>query len=393
MPNSVLFITCRNIINSCGELRLIKNRALCLYKEYGVSHDFLVFSHKKPVNREIIDAGGEFLIFRHNLYNPIETRKVFKAFAQEIQKRLKNRQYGAVIISGAPVFLVFDVVKRSNPDVPVFADCHGAYEELLEYKGRSFFYTIARHILYRIAKKNEKRYLPKFDYILAVSNALKEYLTHEYKIESQRIFVVPCSVNRTKIRCDEVQQARMAARKKYSISDDEILFIYSGGTSPWQCIEESVQLFYNLSDQIKKKVKMLVLSGNKAYISKLASNNVIVDSLSSDEVPRILPAGDFAFLIRENYITNQVAYPNKFLEYVTAGLKVISTPYVYDIAAAISRYQLGYILHENEPIVDLVSYVLTNFNYGNDWKSRQSLLDDVCFENRLSFWRDLFNAK
>lgn len=389
----ILFITCRNIINSCGELRLIKNRALCLYQGYGISHDFLVYSHKEPVNREQIDAGGEFCVFKYNLINLFDSRKVYYAFKQKIRDRLKKHSYVAVVISGAPILELVDVVKNVDSTVPVFADCHGANEELLEFKGKNLAYSFARHALYSHVKYKEKRYLSKFDYILAVSDALKEYLVREYRVNPDRVHVVPCAVSRTRIMNDEILAARVSARKRYSIAEDEILFIYSGGTSPWQCIEESVDLFYRLSNRIKAPTKMLILSGDSTYISKFASDKIIIDSLPANIVSQILPAGDFAFLLRKNLITNRVAYPNKFLEYVQAGLKVICTPHVHDVANAVSAYQLGYILEEEMPIDELAVYVLANFSFGCDWDRRQALLDDVCFENRLSFWDNLGNER
>lgn len=388
-----LFITCRNIINSCGELRLIKNRALCLYQDYGIAHDFLVYSHKEPVNRETIDAGGDFRIFKHNLPNLIGSRFVYHAFKREIRDKMRSHSYVAVIISGAPILELIDVVKEVDSTIPVFADCHGANEELIEFKGKNFANSVVRRILYTYVKFKEKRYLGKFDYILAVSDALKEYLVCEYKVNAECIHVVPCAVSRTRIMTDEILQARVSARKRYSIADNEILFVYSGGTSPWQCIEESVELFYRLSNCIEAPTKMLILSGDSAYISKFACDQIIIDSLPASAVSQILPAGDFAFLLRKNLITNRVAYPNKFLEYVMAGLKVISTPYVLDVANSISEYRLGYILQEDVSVDGLVEYILANTIFGCDWDRRQALLDDVCFENRLSFWSNIGNER
>ena len=60
----LLMITSRNILTSCGELRLIKNRAEYLYKDYNVATDFITFgisSRLKSKRREKIEAGGKSL--------------------------------------------------------------------------------------------------------------------------------------------------------------------------------------------------------------------------------------------------------------------------------------------------------------------------------------------
>jgi hypothetical protein len=40
---------------------------------------------------------------------------------------------------------------------------------------------------------------------------------------------------------------------------------------------------------------------------------------------------DFGFLLREHNLTNQVAFPNKYVEYVAAGLDVITNGSIDDV--------------------------------------------------------------
>ena len=387
----ILFISSRNIINTCGELRLIKNRAQVLYQQYDISTDFFVYTHKKETKPETIKAGGNLAIYRVGMFNIIQRKIVFHKLKQDIRKKLLEVQYDYVIISGAAILGCIEAVKEVTGNIPVLADCHGAYEELLEFPGSNFGKTIARHMLYRIVKKSERKYLPEFDNIMAVSEGLKRYLVHEYHLYHDKIYVIPCAIEHQVMDLEKLRCIRTQARQRYGIQDGEQLFIYSGGTSKWQCIEESVQIFQNIcAGNTVCKRRLLLLSGNLNEIIKYKSSNIIIDALSPGDVMNILPAGDFAFLLRDDYITNKVAYPNKLLDYVSAGLKVITTPFIEDVATEVKKRNLGYVLKYVQYESGLGEYCDSQFGvFGSDFNERQKLIDDVCFEKRMAFFADL----
>lgn len=390
--NKILFLTCRNIINTCGELRLVKNRAEVLFHNYDIATDFMVFTHKDTVSPEKIDAGGELIEYKYNIFNLIQKKAVFNTYRNDIKQRLKKTKYDIVVISGSPILELVDDVREIDKSILIFADIHGAYEELLEFRGSNVLITFARHLMYKKTKKLERLYLPTVDYLFAVSNGLKSYLIREYGISEDKIHVVPCSVNKTILDYDEYSKDRLMSRKKYGI-ENEMLFIYSGGVSEWQCIRETVEIYKYIKDRINYPSKLLLLSGNKEYISQFESDSIIVDSLKASEVSHTLPAGDFAFLLRKDYITNHVAYPNKYLEYIKAGLNVITTCFVEDIAESVKSNNLGYVLSDSCVESPLIDYLNKTQERKIDFTERQELLDDVCFENRLLFVKKLLMEK
>ena len=59
-----LFITNRNMLTACGEMRLIKNRAEMLYKYGNIRTDFIVINSKArfdSATRESIENTGEIV--------------------------------------------------------------------------------------------------------------------------------------------------------------------------------------------------------------------------------------------------------------------------------------------------------------------------------------------
>lgn len=389
MGKKVLFITNRNIINTCGELRLIKNRAESLFKSLGITTDFVAFTSKKQTHTENIEAGGTLRVYHFSQFDLANRALVFNRMKTELLQILREENYYYVILSGALMLPLLVPLKSVRDDVVFIADCHGAFEELIEFSAKSKVKTILRHLLYHICKQNETRYLKQFDYILAVSETLKEYLVKNYSIPGSRIHVVPCAIEHITIKREKLMRSRVQARKRYGVEDDELFFLYSGGTSKWQCIEETVDIYRRIEKEIGRKCKLLLLSGDREYISKFAAPGIICDSLRADQVAATLPAGDFAFLIRDCYVTNEVAYPNKYIEYISAGLKVISTRYLKDIANSIETWKLGYVLQDIRYEGGLCAYLKNADGFGSDFEQRQLLIDDVCFESRLRFFKEL----
>jgi len=377
----VLLITSRNVYGTSGELRLIKNRTETLLHSYGVETDILLFKRDRVLKhpQEIFDYASFEGVF-YNWYNhPFK----FCGFLSLIKKRLNENQYDAVVVSGG--FLLFNMVKRIkklSPNTKIIVDIHGTIEELKEFPGENTFQKFIRKFFYKTTKHFQRKSFPLTDGFFVVSNALKEHIKEGAPgLKDKFYFIIPCGIKETEIDYNESLKNRTIYREKYNIADDEILFIYSGGVSPWQCIEESVSLFKHFSEGTNKKCKMLILSGNLNYIIKFRCENIITDSYSGDEVRKVLCAGDYAFLLRGDFMTNHVAYPNKFLEYVSSGMKIIATENVDDVAMQIRDYSVGVIVHFEDKLSNVLS--ADSERYLSDIKERNALLLATSFETTL----------
>lgn len=378
----ILFITSRNVYGTSGELRLIKNRTETLLNCYDTKTDFLLFKHEKVLTtkRELFNSSS-FDGYYYNWYNHYFK---YKAFLRQISNKLSENQYEAVVLSGGFLFtdLIKYVRKKSSKQTKIIIDIHGAIDELIEFPGRTIYHKIVRWLYYQVCKYAEKKAFAKADGFFVVSNSLKTYVLNRSKdVKDKEFFVVPCGLKNTFINSDESQKDRKKYRAKYGISEDELLFIYSGGVSPWQCIDESISLFEEFRKKSSKKCTLLILSGNIKCIEKYRSDCTIVDSYSADEVKRVLCAGDFAFLLRGDYVTNHVAYPNKFLEYVSSGMKIIATENVDDVAKQVRDYSVGIII-KDDSLIDIIDDSVS-LNYLSDIKERNALLLATSFETTL----------
>jgi hypothetical protein len=376
----ILFITSRNAYSTCGELRLIKNRAITLKEEFGITTDFILFKHKKILKkRQEILPYSSFDMLTYGLFSYVST---FRKLNQKILTKIRENKYQCVILSGIGMPRIVKKIKEQEPSLKCIVDIHGAYEELIEFTTNSFIKNIFRKIFYRVAKHGERKYFKYFDGYLAVSHALETYIKREYKIKNNTFFIVPCAISNSIPKQEELVNKRNESRHHYHVTDDEILFIYSGGVSPWQNIRESVELFKTISKHITYKCKMLILSGDLAAIKKYESENVQIDSLSADNVQNVICAGDYAFMLRGDFITNNVAFPNKFLEYVSCGMDVIATPYVYDVKDYIKEYNLGIVVPDNISETNW-EYFDRETKYPDNYEGRKRLIEHTSFKNTL----------
>lgn len=181
----------------------------------------------------------------------------------------------------------------------------------------------------------------KADRLNAVTRNLSAHLLKKYGRVADT--VIPC--------CSlsyEIDDERSASvRNSLGFSHLNKVYVYSGSLSKWQMFTETVLLFSKIS-VADPSARLLVLTPDKkkaeiAIKNKVRIGTYVVRTVRQDEIYSYLAACDFGFLLRENNIVNNVAFPIKFGEYISAGLAVITTEGASEIAEIVRKEKLGYI--------------------------------------------------
>ena len=135
---------------------------------------------------------------------------------------------------------------------------------------------------------------------------------------------------------------RNKTRKTLRIEPGHRLFVYSGSLLPYQCFDETVELFVKIQKS-DPTARLLVLTPDidsaVLRLSGVDKKYVIVRSAALHDINMYLNAADAAFMLRRMTAVNAVALPTKFAEYCLTGLPVIMTDGVME-ACAISA-ELG----------------------------------------------------
>ena len=347
--SNILLITSRNIYENSGESSLINRRNEAIYQKRNKKIDIVGItkdkSNRKKEYLKQFNCYNENLIFKYNKINFLY--KIF-IFRKNLKKYLLEKKPNNIFISGFTlIFFYIDILidYKKTKKVKYFYDMHGCTEEFEEYLIKNKY--LGRYVN-KFYSKIEKKSLELCDSIFIVSNSMKEYIEKKYLIFNKEYYFIRCGIDENFI---DREYLRKKWRKTFKILDNEKVFLYSGCTSKWQQIDESIKLYEN---EFKKlNYKMVIFSKNieeiNSILKKLNLNkeNYIIRSLKLDELIDALTIGDIGVILRKKSITNLVAFPNKFSEYIKAGLLVLASENVEEQRKIIKEYRIGEIKEKN----------------------------------------------
>lgn len=192
-------------------------------------------------------------------------------------------------------------------------------------------------------KELEQESVLNSNFQMAVSEKLVKHWSESFGYNRGNYVVIPCTLNRVFEKAPFNQNAIESARQRLGIGSDEIVLAYSGSTAGWQSTRELSEWLHS-QFLLQRNIKLLFLGNADQYINELKMNHpsrVIINYVPVKEVPDHLIAGDYGLLLRESSITNNVASPVKFAEYLACGLKVIISDGIGDYTKFVRTYNCG----------------------------------------------------
>lgn len=195
----------------------------------------------------------------------------------------------------------------------------------------------------------EKSVVLNADFRIAVSEELVKYWNERYGYSENKHVVIPCTLN-TSFRPEILKQEEIEnARKKMKFNADDIILVYSGSTAGWQSFD-LLQGFLQKIINNNKNIKVLFLSEKDKNVDQLKTefpDKIFQTFVKHSEVSGILKSCDIGILIREKSVTNKVASPTKFAEYLSAGLPVIISEGIGDYTSFVKQNDCGWVLDES----------------------------------------------
>lgn len=194
----------------------------------------------------------------------------------------------------------------------------------------------------------ERKAVVKSDFRIAVTTHLINYWYKNYDYASTNHVVIPCTVNSSFTKESNSGSAIHNYRNQLGFDDNDVVFAYSGSTAGWQSFE-TLNSFISPLMKADKHYKIIFLAKEETSIALLKQqypNQVSQKWVAHQEVTAILSACDYGILIREQSITNQVASPTKFAEYLSAGLPVIISANLGDYSDFVETHHCGIMLND-----------------------------------------------
>jgi hypothetical protein len=194
------------------------------------------------------------------------------------------------------------------------------------------------------AEMAEREAVLRSDVRLAVSAALVDHWRERYGYADDAHVVVPCTLGsavlgRTGADAD--------LRRGSGWGEQDMVLVYSGSTAGWQ----SFALLEALLEPLLRRdptLRVLFLSQGDPHVEALRGRfpgQVEQRWIGHDRVGAVLGACDAGLLVREPTVTNRVASPTKFGEYLSAGLPVLISSDLGDFSALVEQEDLGWVYH------------------------------------------------
>jgi glycosyltransferase involved in cell wall biosynthesis len=244
------------------------------------------------------------------------------------------------------------LLQKTNPRrIAVIADLRGAVGDEVG-QGRGLLAKGFGRYLGSVYQRIERQVVERADAILCVSHAFEVFLQSRYEVKN--VMVIPTYVDTSRFVFS--RSLRQQYREKMRIADRTVL-TYSGGMAPWQRIEDTIDLFVKLKENAAE-LFMLFLTQEPARLKKMIgrkiqSHDFAVLHVPHQEVPAYLSASDVGVLLREDRLTNHVAAPIKFSEYMCCGLPCILSKNIGDTAEVIQETGAGIVLGSEEEVPSL----------------------------------------
>ncbi len=195
---------------------------------------------------------------------------------------------------------------------------------------------------YRLLKMYEKLMIQIPDRITTVSSVLAKWI--QSNLKKTPVGVIPSCI--VEYETHEGVHDNQNMLKIVNVSSDDIVILYVGGVSKWQCLDSIVEIMKRLSKR-EKRLKFVIATNHifKLNCADINSNTapdwMRIVNLSHRDVQHLMYISDYGVIYRQDNLMNRVSSPIKCAEYLFSGLPIICTKNIGDISDQITKRNLG----------------------------------------------------
>lgn len=216
----------------------------------------------------------------------------------------------------------------------------------------------------------ERWILKHASFILFVSHAMVEHFYRKYNYTGKNYIVMPC-FNKT------LQKNSFFYPEKY----EKPTFVYAGGVSKWQCLEETINLFSQIKRRLSHATLTLLIKNNEQVKEWLRKYEVDAEIKYVDVqvLEQEIAKYKYGFLLRENLLLNRVATPTKMNSYIANGVIPIFSDVIDDFKTVFKdkEYVISGDVNELDSICNKVIAMEKHMVQGGDILSEyQSVCQD-----------------
>lgn len=217
------------------------------------------------------------------------------------------------------------------------------YKDTPSFSGR-----IKGKIVWKFRVKEEKKNIPKSDYVVTVSQAISDVLKNKHGLQSAPIIV------RNFPRKYPVNKDQESFKKRFGIPSDKKVLLYSGAMYH---TDRQIRSLYKIVAGIDNLVLLILGSWTRhAEVREIArtmgyeGGKVFFSDYITDPAQRqdVISGADIALMhLRSNWEGHRITFSNKFVEYTFALLPIVSA-YQNDCVAIGKKYGHALFYEEDD---------------------------------------------
>lgn len=365
----MLLITNADLGPNAGNTTLVARRATELFKQKNI------FTRCICVTREIHSLNGLN-------YEGISFEQVLEK--EELKRIIVEDKPDYITFYGFKVLLLYHYTKKVLKEYDIHSmmlfDVQACNEEKKEY-GESFIKGAIQCTLQNIILRYIVNHI---DGCFVVSDELEDYCRRFLRKNwNTKFYKVRCGINEL-FDESEMENNRKIIRNQLNLTNDHIVFVYSGFRTAWQKVDEIIKQFQVYDSLYPEAFFCFFCNSDSEFEHLLKScfprGNYLVKFLSLDEYFKYLFACDIGFLIRDYNMTNKVAFPNKFSDYLSSGLIIAINGALFEPIRILNKYKQEYINTDECPAKNLPTMIkerkkdIHNFYINNNNITRNEIL-------------------
>lgn len=355
--DTVFLLTNGNMGGTAGDATLILRRARAMYSEKELFTKIILY---KPLEQGNINTGDYY----YSIDECQDKGSLLECLLKEKPKYL--------ILYGDKIQIMtaylHQFVLNNNLRTKIIVDIQGAVEEKKEYSS-SFF---RRNIIYPLSLLNFRKAVNNADGAFVVSDEImdkcEKYLTKNKG--HLKYYKVRCGTERV-FNYDEISRFRLDFRTKNRLSNDTIVFCYSGYRSGWQKVDTIIDHFMKYDKTFENCYFAFFCNTDPEFENVLKQSfpkgNYCAELLKPDEYFKSLCGCDVGYILRDYNETNRVAFPNKFSDYITSGLIIALNNAIPEPMRLLSKHMNHYFDTDKMLIDELKAKIEYRFNNYNQF--------------------------
>ena len=281
----------------------------------------LILKEKERLIQRLVHEHGVRIEFCH-----IKGRTIFGIYTTLKEILKKTHYYQRKFIWASNYFNCFlgTLLKLNMQDTRLHFEMQGLVpEEELLYSESHIISRLSKFLILRILCRIN---LKSADSLSVVSNRFKSYMISKYGIMSSHIDVIPCFYDDKVFYVDE--ELRKKYRRKYQITDQQRLLLYSGMLQKWQMLDVLFGFFKNMQQQDNHcELRFMIVTFDQEKARNFAAaygiRDLIVDTASGNDLNGVYNAADIGIATRSDDWVSKVSSPVKIPEYLATQNSMI----------------------------------------------------------------------